>query len=168
MGRKRKETDDNYLEEDAALSLAIPPLYLLRAAERCPKCRQALHVFALGCTAFVDAEEREPIEAFHILTFVRRVPERALRLFATKCIGYYFDHSESDETPYLMNHCRCGNKLDDGALHWDAGAAFCPDTPEGYDKIKLFRLPIDKPIAIECSYTLGGGEYLDTDAAEAW
>jgi len=168
MGRKREETNEIENESASNSSLAIPPLYVLRAAERCPKCRQALHVFALGCAAFADAEEREMIEAFHILTFVRRVPERVLRLLATKCPGFYFDHSDSEETPYLMNHCCCGATLDDAPLHWDAGAAFCPDTPEGYDTIKLFCLPIDTPIAIECSFTLGGGEYLDTEAAQEW
>jgi hypothetical protein len=166
----RKSTGTNEIDHDAAAesSLAVPPLYVLRAAERCPKCRQALHVFALGCDAFVDAEEHEAIEAFHLLTFVRHLPDRLLRILATKCTGYYFDHSDSQEAPYLMNHCRCGAQLDDATLHWDVGGAFCPDTPEGYDTIKLSRLPIDTPIAIECSYTIGGGQYLDTEAVKPW
>jgi hypothetical protein len=42
----------------------------------------------------------------------------------------------------------------------DVGAAFWPDTPEGYRELfALFRLPIDEPIAVESSYMLGGGEY---------
>ena len=40
-----------------------------------------------------------------------------------------------------MNHCQCGAKLDDDYLHGDVGAAFWPDTPEGYEEFKLFRLP---------------------------
>ena len=37
--------------------MAFPPLYVLRAAARCPDCGEALYVYTLGCAAFRDAEE---------------------------------------------------------------------------------------------------------------
>ena len=67
-----------------------------------------------------------------------------------------------------MNHCGCGAKLDDEFLHGDVGAAFCPDTPEGYGQLMLFRLQITQDIPVECSYALGGGEYLSFATAGAW
>ena len=67
-----------------------------------------------------------------------------------------------------MNHCGCGARLDDKFLYADVGAAFCRSTPDGYGQIMLFRLPIREPIPLECSYSLGGGEYLNFATAEAW
>jgi hypothetical protein len=48
------------------------------------------------------------------------------------------------------------------------GAAFWPDTPKGYAAFRLFRLPVVEPLPVECSYTIGGGEYLNFAQAEAW
>ena len=141
--------DDDYDEEELGPSLAMPPLYVVRAADRCPECGQAMHVYTLGCAAFHDAEDRFPIEQFHLLRLIHNVPEPVLTLLKDRCTGYYPDHTEEGETPYLMNHCDCGARLDDGYLHGDAGAAFCPDTPEGYRRFKLFRMPIDEAIPVE-------------------
>jgi hypothetical protein len=92
-----------------------------------------------------------------------------LNLLKDRCPSYFFDWEEEGEARrYLMNHCRCGHKLDDDYLHGDVGAAFWPDTPEGYGNFKLFRLPIAEAIPVECSTILGGGEYLDFDHAELW
>jgi hypothetical protein len=46
------------------------------------------------------------------------------------------------------------------------GAAFWPDTPEGCAAFRLHRLRIDKPVPVESSYMLGGGEY--PDFSRAW
>ena len=78
-----------------------------------------------------------------------------------KCPGFYLDGEAEGEPPYLMNHCRCGTGLDDDFVCGDVGAAFCPDTPEGYGDFELHQLPIDEPIPVECSTMLGGGEWLD-------
>ena len=71
-----------------------------------------------------------------------------------------------DDKPYLMNHCRCGARLDDDYLHGDVGAAFSPATRGGIGQIRLFKLLIAEPIELKCSYTLGGGEYLDFGKGE--
>ena len=44
-------------DEELGPSLAIPPLYVLRTAARCPECGKAKHVYTLGCAAFHDAED---------------------------------------------------------------------------------------------------------------
>ena len=59
MTEKMPDDDDDE-EEELGPSLAIPPLYLLLAAARCPECGQAMHVSTLGCAAFHDAEELRP------------------------------------------------------------------------------------------------------------
>jgi hypothetical protein len=160
--------DDDYEEQESGPSLAIPPLYVLRAAERCPECSQAMHVYTLGCSAFHDAEELGPVDAFHFLHLIHSVPEPVLNLLKDRCPGYHFDRTEPQETPYLMNHCDCGARLDDDYLHGDIGAAFMPGTQEGYEDFELFRLPCEEAIPVECSYTVGGGEYLDTEHAGPW
>jgi hypothetical protein len=162
------ETDDDYEEEAPGPSLALPPLYVLRTAERCPECGETIHVYTLGCAAFRDAEDLHPVEDFHFLRCTESLPDQVLALLKARCPGYYLDHTEEGEPPYLMNHCRCGARLDDDYLYGDVGAAFWPDTPEGYRRFKLFRLPIEEAIPVESSYMLGGGEYLDTDHAEPW
>jgi hypothetical protein len=163
------QDDDDYEDEDYGPSLAMPPLYVLRTAERCPKCGKALHVYTLGCTAYRDAEDGgEPIDQFHFLQRIESIPQPILALLKTKLPGYYLDHTEEGETPYLMNHCPCGAKLDDDFLHGDVGAAFWPDTPEGFAVFRLIRLPVEEPIPIVCSYSIGGGEYLSIAKAEAW
>jgi hypothetical protein len=43
-------------------TLALPPLYLLRIAERCPECHQAMHVYALGCHAFRHDDGPDPVD----------------------------------------------------------------------------------------------------------
>jgi hypothetical protein len=157
-------------DEELALgpSLAIPPLYVLRAAVRCPECGEVIHVYTLGCTAFVDAEERYPIEDFHFLRLIRKVPEDVLKLLKAKCPGYFLDRVEGSDSRYLMNHCRCGARLCDDFVHGDVGAAFWPETPEGFGRLKLFRLPVDDGIPVECSYMLGGGEYLNFRPDGSW
>jgi hypothetical protein len=161
--------DDDYEEEDYGPSLAYPPLYVLRTADLCPECGEALHVYTLGCSAYRDAEDGgEPIDQFHFLHHIRSVPEPLLVLLKAKVPGYYLDQAEGEDTPYLMNHCPCGARLDDEQLHGDVGAAFWPDTPEGFTAFRLFLLPLTEPIPVDCSYTIGGGEYLSIAKAEAW
>jgi hypothetical protein len=124
--------DDDYEEEDYGPSLAYPPLYVLRTADRCPECGESQHVYTLGCTAYRDAEDGgEPIDQFHFLHHIRSVPEPVLALLKAKLPNYYPDQAEGEGTPYLMNHCPCGAKLDDKHLHGDVGAAFWPDTEKG-------------------------------------
>ena len=84
-----------------------------------------------------------------------------LRTLKRKCPSFYLDREAEGEPPYLMNHCRCGARLDDDYVSGDVGAAFWPDTPDGYGDFKLHLLTIDEPIPVECSFMLGGGEYLD-------
>jgi hypothetical protein len=156
-------------EEEYRPSLALPPLYVLRAAARCPECSQGQHVYTLGCAAFHDAEDLRPVEEFRFLRLIQSVAEPVLNLLKDRCTGYFFDGEEAGEGGrYLMNHCQCGARLDDDYLHGDVEAAFWPDTPEGYQRFKLFRLPIDEAISVQCSYTLGGGEYLDFANGELW
>jgi hypothetical protein len=160
--------EDEEEAEELGPSLAMPPLYVLRTAERCPECGRAMHVYTLGCAAFHDAEDSRPLEVFHFLSRIRSVPEAVLKLLKARCPGYDFDSPVEGEPPYLMNHCDCGAKLDHDFLHGDIGAAFWPDTPEGFGLFKLFRLPIEEAIPIVCEYSVGGGEYLDYGHAEAW
>ena len=157
--------DDDYQEQEPGPSLAIPPLYLLSAAARCPECGQALQVCTLGCAAFHDTEDLRRLNAFHFLLSIRSVPEPVLGLLQAKWSGYYLDQTEPQETPYLTNHCPCGNRLDDDYLHGDFGATLMPVTPEGYKHVGLFRLPVEEAIPVECTYVLGGGEYLDIEHA---
>jgi hypothetical protein len=161
------DDDGDEYEADDPLgpSLAMPPLYVLRIAARCPACGQAMHVYTIGCAAYHDAEDRRPIEDFHFLRRIAGVPDEVMELLKAKCTGFFLDEAEYSERPYLMNHCRCGAKLDDDYLHGDVGAAFWPDTPDGYGNFQLFLLPIDEPIPTESSYMIGGGEYLDYDHA---
>jgi hypothetical protein len=144
-------------------SWAHPPLYVLRTATRCPGCARSMHVYALGCAAYQDADfdGAGPIHDFHFLQRVSRLPRRVLGMLKSQCPGFRLDRTGEDETPYLMNHCRCGAKLDDDYVSGDVGAAFWPDTPDGYAHFELRPLPIDEPIPVESSYSLGGGEYLD-------
>ncbi len=160
--------DDDYEEEALGPSLAMPPLYMLRTVARCPECGRAQHVYMLGCVAFHDAEDLRPIEDFHFLRLIHSVPEPVLSLLKDRCPGYYFDHTEEAEPPYLMNHCQCGARLDDDYLNGDIGAAFMPGTPEGYEDFELFLLPIDEAVPVECSCMLGGGEYLAFDHVKPW
>jgi hypothetical protein len=160
--------DDDCEEQESGPSLAIPPLYVLRTADDCPECGKAMHVYTLGCSAFCDADGNEEVEDFFFLRVIRSVPEDVLKLLKPRCPNYFLDHTEERERPYLINHCDCGAMLDDFFLHGDVGAAFMPDTPEGYSNIKLFMLPIDEAIPVESSYTLGGDEYLDFDDVADW
>jgi hypothetical protein len=158
-----------YEDEDGlGPSVALPPLYVLRATERCQHCGEAQHVYALGCASFHDAIDGFAIKIFHFLSRVRSVPAQLLGVLKTHCPGYYADHLEGEEPTCLLNHCRCGNVFGDDYLHVSFGAAFCPETPEGYLRIKLFQLPISEAVPIACSYTIGGGEYLDFSQAEVW
>lgn len=154
---------DEAYDEDEELgpSLAMPPLYVVRSACYCPECGQATFVFMLGCAAYHDAEDLRPVEDFHFLRRVASVPRTVRRVLKGKCPSFTLDKTRPGETPYLMNHCRCGAKLDDRFVCGDVGAAFWPDTPAGYRDFKLHRLRIDEPIPIQCSYMLGFGDYLD-------
>lgn len=163
------DIDDEYDEdEELGPSLALPPLYVLRAADYCPQCGRAQHVYMLGCAAFHDAEDRRQVDAFHFLRRVESIPQPILTLIKTKLPSYYPDRDHEGESPYLMNHCRCGAKLDDDFVCGDVGAAFWPDTPEGFEAFRILKLPMKNPIEIVCSYTIGGGEYLNFANTWAW
>jgi hypothetical protein len=159
---------ENCDDEGCGPSMALPPLYVLRAVAYCPQCRRPIHVYTLGCAAFHDAGDNRPVDDFHFLRQISSVPQALLKLLKDKCPGYYLDQEDSYDRPYLMNHCQCGAKLDDDYVSGDVGAAFWPDTPEGYEELKLFKLPIDEAIAIQSSWSLGGGEYLTLDKARPW
>ena len=163
------EEEDAYDDEGVLdASLAIPPVYVLRTVERCPECAQPLHVYALGCAAFHDAEELSPTEVFHFLHHIRMLPDHVIAVLKAKCRGYRFDAPDQEDDAYLINHCPCGARLDDEFLHGDVGAAFWPDTPAGFEQLDLFRLPIEAAFAIDSSFTIGGGEYLDEAAVSPW
>jgi hypothetical protein len=155
-------------DDDLRPSFAFPPLYLLRAAERCPECSKSTHIYALGCAAFHDAQEGDTIREFHFLTFVRSVPKELRSLLKQKCPSYFLDQEDGADEAHYMNHCGCGARLDDEFTHGDVGAAFAPHTPEGYEHIALFKLPIQESTPVRCSYILGGGEYLKFAEAETW
>lgn len=156
------ESDDES-DEDRELgpSLALPPLYVLRAVACCPECGQAQHVYTLGCAAFHDAEDRRPVDDFHILRRIESLPQPILSQLKTRLPSYHPDRIEKRQRPYLMNHCRCGARLDDDFVSGDAGAAFWPDTPGAFGEFRLLRLPAEEPIPIRCSCATGAGEYLD-------
>ena len=153
-------------EDEPRPSLALPPLYVLRTAARCPECGQAQYVYTLGCAAFHDAEDGYASEVFHFLALIRSLPEALLHQLKTRCPGFYLDREEPEERPYLMNHCDCGARFNDDFLHGDVGAAFWPDTTEGYGRFQLFRLPVEEPIPVACFCIVGGGEYLDFKAVK--
>jgi hypothetical protein len=154
-------------EGGPGLSLAMPPLYVLRTVERCPECGRPLQVYALGCAAFQNAEDDTPLEEFHFLHHVRGLPARVLAILSAQCRGYRLDETGAGGA-YLINHCPCGARLDDEFLHGDVGAAFWPATPEGFRRLRLYLLPIREAVPIDSSYTLGGGENLDFAHAESW
>jgi len=119
--------------------------------------------------AYRDAYDGgEPIEDFHFLRQIESLPPELLALLKARLPSYYLDSTREGETPYLMNHCRCGATLDDDFVSGDVGAAFWPDTPEGYGDFRLFPLPMEQPIPIVSSYMIGGGEYLDFANTWAW
>jgi hypothetical protein len=158
---KKIDYDGNAPHSTYPKSWAYPPLYILRAADRCPKCGRATFLYMLGCTAFHDAEDRERIDRFHFLHRVSRLPRRVLGMLKHQCPGFAPDREAEGTPPYLMNHCRCGAKLDEDFVCGDVGAAFFPDVPSGYAALRLRHLDIDEPIPVECSWMLGGGEHLD-------
>ena len=67
MKDRKIDYDGNAPHSTYPKSWAYPPLYLLRSADHCPECGQATFVYMLGCAAFHDAEDGEPIEDFHFL-----------------------------------------------------------------------------------------------------
>ena len=151
-----------------AKAWAFPPFYVLRIPERCPHCRKAQYVYTLGCSAFREGDWDEEVEDFFFLRRIVSLPAAVLKLLKKKCPDYVLDREDGARTPYLMNHCQCGAALDDDFLHGDVGAAFWPDTPDGYKDFNLFLMPIDEAIPVDSSYMLGGGEYLDFDHVEPW
>ena len=159
---------DEECEEELGPSQAIPPLYVLRAPTRCPECGKAQHVYGLGCAAFCDAYEGETLDAFHFLRQVRGVPEELVELLNRKCPSFSLEEDARTGERYFMNHCACGVLLYDDFTHGDVGAPFWPDTPEGFGYLTLFEIPIAEAIAVECTYTIGSGEYLNVAGAGAW
>jgi hypothetical protein len=163
------DDDDEDEDERPSHSLAYPPIYVLRCAWSCPECRRAMYFYSLGCDAYSDRDfgsDEEPIVDFHFLRQVESVPDKLLKLLKKKCPSFYLDRDPQNASTYLMNHCQCGAKLDDDYVSGDVGAVFYPDTPDGYADFELFLLPIDGPMPVISSYTLGGGEYLDYDKAK--
>jgi hypothetical protein len=170
MSAEEREPDYDEKDEEPEIysTLALPPIYVLRTAERCPDCGRAMHVYTLGCHAFRHDDDPYPVNVFHFLRRIERVPEKLTAMLKAKCTGYTLDTTREGETPYLMNHCTCGAKLDDDYLHGDVGAAFFPDMAYGYEAMKLFRLPIGDAIPVTSSWTIGGDERLDFEAVEEW
>ena len=82
----------------------MPPLYLLRAGQRCPPCRQATHVYALLATALYDGDHRITFHDYTVLESIERLPPRFLAMLSARCPGWRFDREDAAQPPYLMNH----------------------------------------------------------------
>jgi hypothetical protein len=151
-----KDDEDDGGDFGPALARSVS---VLRTATRCPECGRPTRVYALGCDAYKDAEDREFLDQFHFLHHVKSLPAEFLLSLRTICPGYRLDTGARSET-YLMNHCGCGAKLSDDYLHGDAGAAFNPGTPDGFAYVKIIRRFDAQDIPIEASWTIDGGEFL--------
>ncbi len=150
-------------------STALPPLYLLQSAERCPHCADVTPVYALAATGLQDAEEKDVYDGFVVLTAIEHLSRSLIRLLHRRCPTWRLDQEDPSEPPYLMNHCRCGERLSDSYIHGDAGAAFFPTSEQQCRDIKRFPLPIDEEVMIVCSWTLGGlDDMLDSIRTEPW
>src|SRR5262249_55434197 len=141
---KKIDYDGNAPHSTYPTSWAYPPLYVLRAADHCPACGRGTFLYMLGCDAFHDAEGREPTHRFHFLQRVSRLPKAVLRTITGECPGFALDREAAGGTPYLMNHCPCGAKLDDAFVCGDVGAAFFPDVPDGYAALRLRQRDTDE------------------------
>jgi len=163
------DDDDDHFRRAHITWFAVPPIYVLRTAEYCPECRNPMQVYTLGCAGYEETRDPTPTDLFHFLRSIESLPEPVLKRLKAKCPRYFLDREEgSGEPPYLMNHCGCGAKLGDDYLHGDVGAAFFPDTADGYRDLKLFLLPVDEPIPIVSSFSIGGDECLDFYNVKPW
>src|SRR5262249_37721608 len=96
-GESEPEYGDDGEEPEIYPTLALPPIYLLRTAGRCPECGRAMHVHTLGCHAWRPHDDPRPIEVFHFLHQIERVPEEVIAMLKAKCPGYTFDTTREGE-----------------------------------------------------------------------
>lgn len=148
-------------------SRAIPPVYLLRCPERCPECGTVFHVYALAAAAFYDGYDDDTFADFTLLTHIRSLPASVTDLLKRHCPSFRFGSQEGMEVQEMLNHCACGAMLNDHDTQGDVGAAFFPISTFEARNIKLYRLPIDEPFPLECSWSIGIGDVLGSDQAEA-
>ncbi|MHB1426425.1 MAG: hypothetical protein ACYC3I_24960 [Gemmataceae bacterium] len=59
-------------------SKAIPPLFLLRAGERCPQCSEGTNVFAQLASGLYDGGEEGIFDDFILLKNIKYLPKRFL------------------------------------------------------------------------------------------
>lgn len=152
-------------------SWAKPPLCVVKSSQCCPECGTAAPVYTLACPALYDPGERHTFEKFMVITHVTYIPNDILTLLEERCPTWRFDTEGPIEPSYLMNHCRCGAKLDDGCLHGDYGGAFLPQSWREARKIRLLSLPSAggrEKIPLVCEWVLGLGRFLDFGQAEPW
>jgi hypothetical protein len=152
----------------ASTSTAIPPIYVLRAGETCPACRQNTNVYALAAAGFSDDPEDEPSLQCVVLKHINHLPKWHLAVLREHCPGWRFVREEPTALPYLMNHClRCDAPLTDRYLHAEPGSAFFPCGPDECWNISVFVLPADGALSLRCSWTAGGlTDWLDFEAAQ--
>ena len=90
--------DDLDEEEDLGPSLAMPPLYVLRTAERCPECGMANT--SIPSAAPPSMRRRTPTRSkqFHFLRLIRSVPEVITAVLKKKCPSYFRRPGGQDRT----------------------------------------------------------------------
>jgi hypothetical protein len=151
-------------------SKAIPPLFMLRAGERCPQCGKTTNVFALLSSGLYDGVEDHTFNDFILLKDIEYLPKSLLAVLTEHCTGWRFNQEEPSEPPCLMNHClRCEAKLTDSYTHAEPGAAFYPTSPDECWNISAFLLPVEGDISVICGWSSGGlTDWLDYDQAKPW
>ena len=152
------------------LSKAIPPLFLLRAGERCPQCGEATNAFALLASGLYDGGEDGIFDHFILLKNIKYLPKRFLAMLTEHCPGWRFDREEPSEPACLMNHClRCAAKLTDTHIHAEPGSAFYPTSPDDCRNISVYLLPVEIQVRVVCGWSSGGlTDWLDYDLAKSW
>jgi hypothetical protein len=160
----------------APKSKALPPLYLVRAGERCPRCRQATNVHALVASGLYDAREESKLPVPLLLEYLQGLPEPFLAMLSERCPGWRYDredpswrHAMNPGATYLMNHCmHCDAPLPDYYLHGEPGSAFVPTCDAECEGIGLYLLP-EEDVSLDCGFSSGGlTDWLDYGRAKPW
>jgi hypothetical protein len=136
-------------------------LFVAESRTTCLSCKDETPVIAL--TVEMLDETGEPY--LTLLTAIEELPSDLSSLLARRYPFFTKGYSQFEERECVMNHCRCGARLEDFVLQSEPGECFFPMSPEEGMRVLLRPMPVAGGVVLRAGYAVSTENFIGLYAA---